>query len=177
VIILAGAAVGLYFGLFRSPSGPNYQRTLSQQIVSSVSGCSPDKSSQFIVPKDQVGAQIDCNGPSTSSIDLVRYVLFTSSSGFNQAYGNYVKFTANTSFNHGDCKNFVSFSALCETQYNNGGNTANVGRVVEYFNDHRPVMVFTVIAQRILVVMVGAPNDNGDGVAQYFKNHNLVKSE
>ncbi len=176
VLLIVGIGVGLYFGFWHA-STPDYNKELSGQIDSTVTGCSPDKASDFISPRAQVGSQIDCVNAGSSSVDLVRFVLFTSRGGMSTAYDNYVQFKASTSINHGDCMNFTAFSNQCETTYHNGSSGPTVGRVVEFFSEHRPVMVFTVSAQNILVAMVGPESDNGNGLAQFFKSNNVVKGE
>jgi hypothetical protein len=178
IVIIAGAVAGVVIALHKSPSTPTYEQSLRKMIPSSIEpGCTVDRPSSYPTPKSDVGAQFDCTVPSASAVDGVRYVLFKSSAGLSDIYRTYVN-AADTTLGAGNCGNFNSFVAKCETEYYVGNNKTTVGRVLERYLQGHPVLVFTNLKQHVMVIMLGEPNAVGNGLAQYFQSngHSLLKS-
>lgn len=176
LVIIGGVIVALVFTVFKSST--NYQATLNSLIPASIksNGCSTDSPSKYVSPQDQVGAQIDCQGP-VGAVGEMRYVIFTSSSGLNQSYSDIVHNDAHTTIGQDNCGNFTTFVNPCETEYFAGNNRNDIlGHVVEFFTQQTPAIVFTDTANNVEVIMVGESNANGNALAQYFGNNgqNLV---
>lgn len=171
-VVGAALVLGLVLPSVLSGRSANQQlQSLIEPSVKAGGACITDKSSEFVYPKQDVGAQADCAPPPPSAVSLVRYVLASNGSGLAAVYNDYVSSTANTSFNHGDCGDFSTFNPQCETSYYYGNNKTTLGRVVEYYHNSDPVLVFTVSSKNVLIVLLGSHGAKGDGVAQYFRDH------
>jgi hypothetical protein len=120
-----------------------------------------------IAPTDQSTEEIACTDAiynAQTEGGYLYYYLFSSSTTLDSSYTNNFLNLLNISSDEGDCGNFTSFKATCETGWNNTNPAIN-GRLAEYLYKGYNTLTWTDEQQRIMVYLSGV---NGNQMLNWW---------
>lgn len=120
-----------------------------------------------ITPTDQATEEIACTDAiynAQTEGGYLYYYLFSSSTTLDTSYTNNFLTPLSISSDEGDCGNFTSFKATCETGWNNTNPSIN-GRLAEYLYKGYNTLTWTDEQQDIMVYLSGV---NGNQMLNWW---------
>ncbi len=170
---------GIYLGVAAAAGLPPFSSSgSSNSNVAAVQSLIPQQLKKgygcTVKPNPAFGAvgEVQCKAssstPASTPPDAIVYYHFSNVGTMRRAYSEFLSSFANVSFGAGDCGNFSSFKAGCETTYSPNSSSSNTtGRVVQYLY-HGDADISTTVGKDLLLVDMVTSASSGNNLVKWW---------